>query len=397
MIVQRDCLPDGVVLTGRYEVRRIIYTTQVERIYEVFDRQEKREYLMKELYPSNYCSRGADGQVVIVRGAQNRSDFETLSQWFVQTYRQIAADSKTKGILKAKCLFSENNTSYVIVEKPEGERLSELVRQAGGKLTFEASVTWIRKIVARVLVLQKETAYVPRISKESLWISKQPNKLDVVFTEVASDDEVLQPLGSLWYELLTGLRPQMASFRAPSELGVQLPAEAEEWILCCFGKGRRTVCLEELLSILPSKKNVWSVLPKRQILLAAAAVFFAIAAWKSLLPKEKETLHAENDSVFVETETPEAEWYETPSIVSPQAIRVSLSAVEEETEQVETERIERMETERMGNVPEKPPKKAQKAKKKEKKKENRKKNIREKQPEKVCKPSKPKSNLFDIW
>lgn len=389
MIVQRDCLPEGVVLTGRYEVRRVIYTTQVERIYEVFDRQEKREYLMKELYPSNYCSRGADGQVVIVRGAQNRSDFETLSQWFVQTYRQIAADSKTKGILKAKCLFSENNTSYVIAEKPEGERLSELVRQAGGKLTFEASVTWIRKIVARVLVLKKETAYVPRISKESLWISKQPNKLDVVFTEVVSDDEVLQPLGSLWYELLTGLRPQMASFRAPSELGVQLPAEAEEWILCCFGKGRRTVCLEELLSILPSEKNVWSALPKRQILLAAAAVFFAIAAWKSLLPKEKETLHAENDSVFMETETPEAEWYETPSTVSPQAIRVSLSAVEEETEQVETERT--------GNVPEKPPKKAKKAKKKEKKKENRKKNIREKQPEKVCKPSKPKSNLFDIW
>ena len=135
MMIQRDSLTENMILQGRYEVRKAIHTTQVERDYEVYDREEKKEYRVKEFYPSNYCSRGADGQTVIVRGARNQSVFEQSKEWFAQAYRQIAAGTKTKGFPEAVRLFSENNTIYVVLEKSDGGRLSEQIRHAGGKLS----------------------------------------------------------------------------------------------------------------------------------------------------------------------------------------------------------------------------------------------------------------------
>ena len=117
MMIQRDSMMENMILQGRYEVRKAIHTTRVERDYEVYDREEKKEYRVKEFYPSNYCSRGADGQTVIVRGVRNQSVFEQSKEWFAQAYRQIAASTKTKGFPEAVRLFSENNTVYVILEK----------------------------------------------------------------------------------------------------------------------------------------------------------------------------------------------------------------------------------------------------------------------------------------
>ena len=73
MMIQRDSLTENMILQGRYEVRKAIHTTQVERDYEVYDREEKKEYRVKEFYPSNYCSRGADGQTVSVEHETNLS------------------------------------------------------------------------------------------------------------------------------------------------------------------------------------------------------------------------------------------------------------------------------------------------------------------------------------
>ena len=58
MMIQRDSLTENMILQGRYEVRKAIHTTQVERDYEVYDREEKKEYRVKEFYPSNYCRQG---------------------------------------------------------------------------------------------------------------------------------------------------------------------------------------------------------------------------------------------------------------------------------------------------------------------------------------------------
>ena len=89
MMIQRDSLTENMILQGRYEVRKAIHTTQVERDYEVYDREEKKEYRVKEFYPSNYCSRGADGQTVIVRGVRNQSVFERRGIPMILRYREM--------------------------------------------------------------------------------------------------------------------------------------------------------------------------------------------------------------------------------------------------------------------------------------------------------------------
>ena len=49
-MIQRDSLTENMILQGRYEVRKATHTTQVERDYDVYDREEKKEYQVKEFY-----------------------------------------------------------------------------------------------------------------------------------------------------------------------------------------------------------------------------------------------------------------------------------------------------------------------------------------------------------
>ena len=398
-MIQRDSLPENVVLQGHYEVRKTIYTTQVERDYEVYNREEKKEYWMKEFYPSNYCGRGADGQMVIVRGTRNRSVFEKSKEEFGQAYRQIAACSKTKGIPEVACLFQANNTVYVILEKRKGERLLEQVRRAGGKLVYAESVPVMRAIVETLLQMHAPSGCFPKISKESILLLNKQNNTQIIFTEIVPKEDVRYSVGSLWYEILTGLCPETSSIRAPSELGVQLPDEAERMILRCLEKntGNR-LSLEDLLSILPRERKMGIVFTKKQILLAAAALVFAIAAWKSLLPKEKDVLIAEKQPIL--TETADVENIVSPPAVSSGAIQLSAASVSAITEETVSEVA--LEEEIPTSTPEQTPGKVKKTKQKQKKKNKKKSG--EKRKNKVeqsivapRKPNKPKSNLFDSW
>lgn len=398
MMIQRDSLTENMILQGRYEVRKATHTTQVERDYDVYDREEKKEYQVKEFYPSNYCSRGADGQTVIVRGARNQSVFEQSKEWFAQAYRQIAASTKTKGFPEAVRLFSENNTIYVILEKADGGRLSEQIRHAGGKLSYAESVPILRAIVETLLQMQPPKGYLPKISKESILLLKKQNKTEVIFTDIVQKEDVIYSVGSLWAEMLTGLCPQTSSLRAPSELGVELPAEAEQMILRCLEKNTENrVALEELLSVLPRRRKERIVLTKKQVLLAVAALIFAIAAWKSLLPKEKEVLVAEKQPFL--TETADVERIVSSPAISPGAIQVNAASAPAITEAA----VSRVVLEEVPiNTPEQTPGKTEKTKQKQKKK-NKKKSGEERQnkvEQSVVAPSKPhkqKSDLFDFW
>ena len=294
-------------------------------------------------------------------------------------------------------LFSENNTIYVVLEKSDGGRLSEQIRHAGGKLSYAESVPILRAIVETLLQMQPPKGYLPQISKESIVLLKKQNKTEVIFTDIVQKEDVIYSVGSLWTEMLTGLCPQTSSLRAPSELGVELPAEAEQMILRCLEKNTENrVSLEELLSILPRGRKERIVLTKKQVLLAVTALIFAMAAWKSLLPKEKEVLVAEKQSFLTETADVERV---VSSPVSPGAIQVSVASAPAITE----EAVSRVVLEEVPiNTPEQTPGKTKKTKQKRNKK-NKKKSGEERQ-NKVeqsivvpSKPHKPKSNLFDFW
>lgn len=407
MMVQRDSLPENVVLQGRYEVRKTTHTTKVERNYEIYDREEKKEYRMKEFYPSNYCGRGADGQMVIVRGTRNRSVFEKAKEEFGQAYRQIAACPKITGIPEVACLFQENNTMYVILVKSKGERLSEELRRAGGKLSYAESVPVIRSIVETLLQIQAPKGCFPKISKESLLLLKKKNKIEIMFTEIVPKEDVIYSLGSLWYEMLTGLCPEMSSIRAPSELGVQLPDEAKQGILRCLkGDTGNRVSLEEILSILPQKTLVRWKMGKKQILPVVAALA-VLAAMLSLFFQNDEygESFAETEPFYVKTS--DAEQTVTPSVFQadePEAVSEGgiqeraasgpVFSVEPVNDQVEKENPQIEENEKFE---EESAKGKEKGKKKIRKKTGRKGKKKVHKPA-VSKPqNKQESDLFDLW
>ena len=227
---------------------------------------------------------------------------------------------------------------------------------------------------------------------------KKQNKTEVIFTDIVQKEDVIYSVGSLWAEMLTGLCPQTSSLRAPSELGVELPAEAEQVILRCLEKNTENrVSLEELLSILPRGRKERIVLTKKQVLLAVTALIFAIAAWKSLLPKEKEVLVAEKQPFL--TETADVERIVSSPAISPGAIQVSAASAPAITETAVSRVVFRRGPDKYAGAP---PGKTEKTKQKQKKK-NKKKSGEERQnkvEQSVVAPSKPhkqKSDLFDFW
>ena len=139
------------------------------------------------------------------------------------------------------------------------------------------------------------------------------------------------------------------------------------------------------------------MLTKKQVLLAVTALIFAIAAWKSLLPKEKEVLVAEKQPFL--TETADVERIVPSPAISPGAIRVSAASVPAITEAAVSKVVlEEVPT----NTPEQTPGKTEKTKQKRNKK-NKKKSGEERQnkvEQSIVVPSKPykqKSDLFDFW
>lgn len=413
-MTQRDFLPESAVLKGRYEVKKSIYTTQVERNYECYDREQKKTYWLKEFYPVNYCGRGQDGQTVIVHGSSNRSVFERSREAFAAEYRQLAACRKIPEIPKAELLFSENNTIYVVLEKPDGKRLSEYIKSAGGRLSYREGAEIIRKILEALSHIRKKSTHLPQITKDGIVMSQKPKK-EVVFVGFSQkEDDVLYQVGSLWYEMLTGLRPQTSAVRPPSELGIELPEMAEQLILRCLGQKESRPVLEEILSFLSREKKGRIVLPKRQIALAVAALIFVIAAWKSLLPKEREALHAEADSVWAETadvESGAALSVVSPEVVSVQALEKDTVSGEPPEEGIVSKGVVKEDTVSGQALEKDAESKGASEKKTEHVQEKKKTKAEETEPEQnmkkapnkgyssvaTKKPGKPKSNLFENW
>ena len=345
MVKQRDSLASSVVLNGRYEVKTSLNTTTVERCYKVYDRKDKKEKWMKEFYPISICNRGQDGQVVVVKGEENRRVYHSSKECFEHSYRQLAMHPIC-GLPAVEQIFSENNTTYIVLKKREGELLSEILRKSGGRMSYDKSLPMVISILGILekthkqklfsLELSKDMIFIPKESKKkekiillsfagarrSLYLEKQ----DDVFLKEGLDapewgqrnvrEETLDiyNLGALWYEMLTGIKAEMTPLRKPSELGIDLPENVEETILRCLQKSprERWQSVEEMLAYLPMEKKKHNSFQQKLMPLAFILIMGVISILVAgeirkevnfSVPKGEEAKEGEPFGVPIENET----------------------------------------------------------------------------------------------
>lgn len=261
-------LPAGTVLLGRYIVGKAIGNGGFGVTYIGLDGQLKRKIAIKEFFPNKLTSRTADGVRVTVRSGAEAGRFQNGLEMFLSEAKHLARLSHIPGIVYIYNYFHENGTGYIIMEYLDGMDLLRFLREHGGKIPYKEA----RKLILSVLYILRNVhmnGILHRdIAPDNVFITTD-NVVKLIDFGAArhatrgADDSAeimlkvgyapveqysldgaqgawtdMYEVGALFYRMITGIKPvasidRMVNDRLviPSEMGIELPPEAEAAIM----------------------------------------------------------------------------------------------------------------------------------------------------------------------
>ena len=265
---KENLLPMGTVLQGRYIVGRAIGNGGFGVTYIGLDGQLNRKIAVKEFFPKKLAGRGEDGIYVTVENSEAADRFNNGLEQFLKEAKHLARLSHIPGIVYIYNYFYENGTGYIIMEYLEGKDLLTLLKEHGGKIPYEEarelvlSVLYILRNVHMNGILHRD------IAPDNVFVTtdKVVKLIDFGAARHAArgkDDNTeillkvgyapveqysldgkqgawtdMYEVGALFYRMITGIKPTASIDRLreddlviPSELGVELPSEAEAAIM----------------------------------------------------------------------------------------------------------------------------------------------------------------------
>lgn len=131
--VSPNALRPGTILSGKYLVGKTLGQGGFGITYLGLDLVLQKKVAIKEYYPSctGMVTRQNGGAVLWVKGSLNAEGQEMSRQSFLKEARKMARVGSVPGIVTVDDLFSENNTSYIVMDFVEGETLANVLQQTG--------------------------------------------------------------------------------------------------------------------------------------------------------------------------------------------------------------------------------------------------------------------------
>lgn len=134
-----DCLQTGTLLAERYVLGRVISRGGEGSVYIAFDTKLGLTVEIKEFMPDTLCTRGEDGEAVVVNDGALPLFKSYLSE-FADLHKSMMSSIECGGLKKTFDIFAANGTGYVVNEHIAGVSLEEYLEKHGGKLSWgEAS------------------------------------------------------------------------------------------------------------------------------------------------------------------------------------------------------------------------------------------------------------------
>lgn len=264
-------LKPGTILQNKFIVGRSIGAGGFGNTYIGWNQLLLCKVAIKEYYPSQFCSRRKDGVTVGVKEERMASHFRTGLHQFLEEARSIANLQDVKGIVSIYTFFEANGTGYIVMEFLEGMDVKTILKKSGNKKDYE----WSRRVILTVLhtlreihrrgVLHRDIApdniFVTNegvIKLIDFGAAKHASELanlraDIVLKQGYAPIEQysrtaqqgpytdLYAAAALFYRMLTGMKPLPANERLvqdslipPSQMGVELPEQAELAMMCCL-------------------------------------------------------------------------------------------------------------------------------------------------------------------
>ncbi len=255
----------GTILHARYYVGQVVRLSAVCATYIGRDLKLDNIVTVSEYLPAMYAARAQGQQMLSVRMGE---EFEAGLKTFCDGARRLAKFRDVQGAVEMLDFFFENNTAYIVAEYLEGLRLSSYLRRIGGRMEYGDAVKVLDRVMratetihakgilhldirpdiifltadGRAKFIEFEGARLSHGENETFsgsWFNIGYAPPEQYMTRAKTGEYTdIYALGALAYRVLTGERPeesidrqQKDSLKRPSELGVEIPLNAEKAIM----------------------------------------------------------------------------------------------------------------------------------------------------------------------
>ncbi|MBR2304166.1 MAG: protein kinase, partial [Ruminococcus sp.] len=129
-------LAPRTLLDNRYIVGKMLSYNGEGASYICYDTVAKCKCTAREYMPDTLCERKKGSNELVVN-PDCLAKYKTFMQEFSDMYRALSRMTNLDHIVTAKDIFSENNTTYVILEYVEGVSLKKFLQTNKGFLSWE--------------------------------------------------------------------------------------------------------------------------------------------------------------------------------------------------------------------------------------------------------------------
>ena len=125
-------LPEGAMLMGgKYRIVRKLGQGGFGITYLAEHVELEKRVAIKEFFFGQYCERDSDTSSVTVPTAGNRELVEKFRRKFVKEAKLIASKLSHPSIVRVSDVFSENGTSYYVMDYIDGCSLADIINERG--------------------------------------------------------------------------------------------------------------------------------------------------------------------------------------------------------------------------------------------------------------------------
>lgn len=171
-------LKSGFILNNRYKILHVLGQGGFGITYLATDINKNRHVAVKEFFFKDGCERAADGYSVAVNTTAKKDLIERFRIKFIKEANLIKKLNHPN-IIHVFDVFTENATSYYIMEYIEGETLSNIIK-AKGHLSESESLCIVEHIANALEYLHSRKINHLDIKPGNIMISRQDKKITLI-------------------------------------------------------------------------------------------------------------------------------------------------------------------------------------------------------------------------
>ena len=163
-------LKPGSVVGGRYYTGLSIDRNGEGITYIAFDTNIQTRVRLREFFPGSLCHREGDHKTVRVNpGCEIQ--YKALMTDFAELSRQLIGITASNSLLKAKDIFADNGTLYVVYEDVSGVTLTRYLMDNAGELSWEETENLFLPLLYTVKLLNANGIVHRGISPDNILVT----------------------------------------------------------------------------------------------------------------------------------------------------------------------------------------------------------------------------------